>query len=567
MSSKRKIHTLLTLVSAALFIPFLGQVHLFDWDEINFAEAAREMIVTGNWTRVTIDFQPFWEKPPLFIWLQAICMKMFGVNEFAARLPNALSGIVTINLLYYWGTRFVNSRSGLLWALIYLGSLFPFFYFKTGIIDPVFNLFIVAGIIQLVQAKRSHTKQVTNYLYAGLLIGAAVLTKGPVGALVPALVFIVIWITGRFRWFFSLKQILVLFASAVIVSSVWFLPEMLRNGTGVFTNFINYQLDLLSKPVASHGQPWYYHIVVLLFGCFPASVFALPRLLGHDRNSDLDRWMLALFWVVLILFSSVTTKIVHYSSLCWFPLTYLAARQMSTVNITKPLIIFFYALIGTVVSLALIVVPWIGANRMILVEMYGARIKDVQLMAALNQHVDWTGWEWLFGAGLLMLVAVSVVWLFRNKLTDKWVIAHHLLFAVLINLVAVSVVPKVERHTQGAIIDFYKELQGKDVYVKPLHFKSYAHLFYARVMPPEPLDMVFVTRERFLNELGVKEITSLDAEKRSSFNQRMSHFLLNEELDKPAFLVVERRKLKQMKEEKHVKLFYDAGPFLVYLNR
>ena len=53
-----------------LFIPFLGRAHLFDWDEINFAESAREMIATGDYLTVRINYLPFWEKPPLFIWMQ-----------------------------------------------------------------------------------------------------------------------------------------------------------------------------------------------------------------------------------------------------------------------------------------------------------------------------------------------------------------------------------------------------------------------------------------------------------------------------------------------------------------
>ena len=57
---------ILILSGIIFFIPFLGRVHLFDWDEINFAESAREMIVTGNYHRVQINFQPFWEKPPFF---------------------------------------------------------------------------------------------------------------------------------------------------------------------------------------------------------------------------------------------------------------------------------------------------------------------------------------------------------------------------------------------------------------------------------------------------------------------------------------------------------------------
>jgi 4-amino-4-deoxy-L-arabinose transferase-like glycosyltransferase len=72
---KRNI-SLIVLTSSILFIPFLGASHLFDWDEINFAECAREMIVTGNYSQVQINFQAFWEKPPLFIWMQALSMKV-----------------------------------------------------------------------------------------------------------------------------------------------------------------------------------------------------------------------------------------------------------------------------------------------------------------------------------------------------------------------------------------------------------------------------------------------------------------------------------------------------------
>ncbi|HJY22014.1 MAG TPA: hypothetical protein VJ279_03965, partial [Hanamia sp.] len=86
--------TIIILSGIVFFIPFLGKAHLFDWDEINFAESAREMIVTGNYHQVQINFQPFWEKPPLFFWLQVGAMEMFGINEFAARFPNAIFGII-----------------------------------------------------------------------------------------------------------------------------------------------------------------------------------------------------------------------------------------------------------------------------------------------------------------------------------------------------------------------------------------------------------------------------------------------------------------------------------------
>src|SRR5690606_2382382 len=101
-----------------------------------FAESAREMLVTGNYSRVTINFEPFWEKPPLFFWLQVLSMKLFGVGEFAARFPNALFGVFTLCFIFIIGSKHHSSRFGMYWVMIYLGSFLPHFYFKTGLIDP-----------------------------------------------------------------------------------------------------------------------------------------------------------------------------------------------------------------------------------------------------------------------------------------------------------------------------------------------------------------------------------------------------------------------------------------------
>ncbi len=91
--NKKNTAILIAIIAAFFFIPFLGRVHLFDWDEVNFAECSREMIKMHDYSRVYINFKPFFEKPPMFFWMQSTAMKIFGVNEFAARFPNALCGI------------------------------------------------------------------------------------------------------------------------------------------------------------------------------------------------------------------------------------------------------------------------------------------------------------------------------------------------------------------------------------------------------------------------------------------------------------------------------------------
>ncbi len=100
-------YLILIFLGSVFFIPFLGGVHLFDWDEVNFAEIAREMIVTNDYLRMQVNFQPFWEKPPLFIWTQVLSMKIFGINEFAARFPNAIVGIITLLVIFRIGSHIV----------------------------------------------------------------------------------------------------------------------------------------------------------------------------------------------------------------------------------------------------------------------------------------------------------------------------------------------------------------------------------------------------------------------------------------------------------------------------
>src|ERR1700748_1917545 len=102
--NKTTIILLIAALAALLFIPFLGRVHLFDWDEITFADASREMIKMHDYTRVYIDFKPFWEKPPMFFWMQSTAMKAFGVTEFASRFPNAICGIITLIAVFLCGS-------------------------------------------------------------------------------------------------------------------------------------------------------------------------------------------------------------------------------------------------------------------------------------------------------------------------------------------------------------------------------------------------------------------------------------------------------------------------------
>jgi 4-amino-4-deoxy-L-arabinose transferase-like glycosyltransferase len=222
---------LLILIGAVLFIPYLGNAPLFDWDEINFAESAREMLISGNYLQVQIDFQAFAEKPPFFIWMQALSMKLFGVNEFAARLPNALIGITTMLALLAIGKRLKDKHFGALWALIYVSSFLPHFYFKSALIDPLFNLFIFTGIYfaskltendEFTAKKKRRKIRNMAVFYAGLFIGLAVLTKGPVGLLLFSLTYLVLFAISRFKRLNNLWEMIYFGIICLATISVWY---------------------------------------------------------------------------------------------------------------------------------------------------------------------------------------------------------------------------------------------------------------------------------------------------------------------------------------------------------
>lgn len=473
-------YLLLILIGAFFFIPFLGAVHLFDWDEINFAEAAREMLVTKEYLRVQIDFLPFWEKPPLFIWLQAISMKLFGVNEFAARFPNALAGIVTLGSLFYIGKKLKDERQGWIWVLLYLGSWLPHFYFKTAIIDPIFNLFIFLSFYQIYLSTTKERKT-PHYWWTGFFLGLAVLTKGPVAILIAILCLIVYLIYKKGLGRLSISSLIWISISATIFSGLWFLIDIIQNGWWFTKTFIEYQIRLFSTEDAGHRGPFLYHFIVLALGCFPASIFIWKRkkdVLPKSKADDFTLWMWIMLLVTLLLFSIVKTKIIHYSSLCYFPITYLAAKNLSSLNYisfkTNNIYRSLLLGIGVIWSIVLIALPLVGMN----LEWLKPLIKDEFAVANLDAAPSFSYFSMIIGFCALW----SLINTYRHSKLNplKSYSQFALVNAFIVATTMITYAPKVEAISQNAAISFFKDFEHKDVYVQPIGYKSYAHLFYTQ---------------------------------------------------------------------------------------
>ena len=134
------ISLVVILIAAfALFSFETGNYPLIGVDEPRYAETAREILESGNWILPQCHYEPRYDKPILYYWLEAFSMSAFGLNEFAARLPSVLAGLGMIVLAYLLGN---IQNFGLISALILASSLEIWLASRLSITDIVLCFFI-----------------------------------------------------------------------------------------------------------------------------------------------------------------------------------------------------------------------------------------------------------------------------------------------------------------------------------------------------------------------------------------------------------------------------------------
>jgi hypothetical protein len=265
----------------------------------------------------------------------------------------------------------------------------------------------------------------------------------------------------------------------------------------IIEEFIIYQIRLFNTEDSDHGGPFIYHFVVLLLGCFPSSLFLI---LAHKKSTNdtpyqlhTKRWMMSLFWVVLILFSFIVqTKIVHYSSLCYFPLTYLATYAIQKLLVGqynwKKWFHLFFVIISTLLGLAFLIIgclpilkPWLLTSNI---------IADPFAIENLKANVYWSGYEWIIGIVFLGITHFSLAKIKTGGFKYIYLLFLGSLFAVYSLIMIVA--PKVEQYSQRAAIEFYKQCAKHHFNIESIGLKSYATLFYGELDPTLKTDTSFI---------------------------------------------------------------------------
>jgi 4-amino-4-deoxy-L-arabinose transferase-like glycosyltransferase len=315
----------------------LGTWPLMEPDEGRNAEVAREMLESGRWGVPHFNGLPYLDKPVLLFWMIAIAFRAAGVGEGAARLPSALATIATMLLTYDLGTVLLGRRRGLVAALVLVTTPMVLAFARIVIFDSLLTALVAGALCCLVRARVRGNSRLWLPL-AGLAMGAATLTKGPVGFAVP----LIAWWAARgalperpdeHRTWSMLAGI----AVVILVVVPWLVvverqqPHFLR-----YALFDETLLRLTSRERFHRGGPVYFYLATLpwALGAWSVVLAALaPSLVRRYRAGGRAASAMA-FCVravvpVVIFFTLSASKRPHYVLPLLVPLSVLVAIALT----------------------------------------------------------------------------------------------------------------------------------------------------------------------------------------------------------------------------------------------
>jgi 4-amino-4-deoxy-L-arabinose transferase-like glycosyltransferase len=316
-----KLSLRVAAVAALLFVVLfwqLGSASFWDPDEAIYAETSREMLRTGDWLAPHYNEQPFFDKPILFYWLQAAGMAVAGQNELGARLAPAIAAVALVATTAWLGATLVSFEVGFAAALLLAASPPVFALAHYAILDMTFAAFLFGGVSLLTVAAlrdRPHL-QWSGYL----LIGLAVLTKGPLALALCGVAFVLGLVAlAELRRRLLALHFVAGFVIVVAIAAWWFVYMWLRFRDAFVAGYVlNENVSLFAANRFNTKFDPLFYLRVLAAGLLPWTGLAIGRLwddVRAFRQRTLDDFGILLWcWIVAILgfFTASRFKLDHY---------------------------------------------------------------------------------------------------------------------------------------------------------------------------------------------------------------------------------------------------------------
>ena len=323
------LYIFLFAIFLSAYILFLGAYPLLDIDETRYVSMASDMFADKNYMTLILNGEFFFEKPPLFFWLEILSFKILGVSEFSARLPVVLISLLPLFLLISLSRKVKDDRFAFTAGASLLTFLEYMIITKLAILDGVFASLVSASIFFYFYTffcieKYKKYFWILAYLFSGL----AVLAKGIPGAILP---FIVVFISSivfkTYKETFKYLWTIVFFFLAVLP---WHIFMMINYGDYFFAEYIikHHILRFLGSDIIHRNEPFYFYFLVLLWGLFPhifviipkttetfKQIFASKKFEFDYKKDDFSKFLALNFIAalsILLFFSTSKAKLITY---------------------------------------------------------------------------------------------------------------------------------------------------------------------------------------------------------------------------------------------------------------
>lgn len=288
-------------------------------DEGRYATIGSEMLRTGEWIVPHLNGLVYFEKPPLGYWLIALGQKIFGHTLFGARCFNAAASILTCLCLYLFCKRFLSSTVGFWAALMYGTAALPFGLSQILTLDNFLTLFVTATLLSFASGFLEENPQSArkDFYRAYIFMALAVLTKGLIGIVLPALIGIP-WLlmTRSFRRLFKthlVKGWLLFF----LIAAPWHIAVQHRYSCFAEFYFWHEHFERYLTNDHNRNQIWYFLPLAFLCGCLPWTFF-VPRFLRsawkHSMGKERAILLFSFCWAIgtLLFFSFSHSQLIPY---------------------------------------------------------------------------------------------------------------------------------------------------------------------------------------------------------------------------------------------------------------
>lgn len=323
---------LVFVVSLLFFLIGNGSLAVTDPVESNYALTAKEMVLSGDWISPRI-YGIFWYDKPIFLyWLLCISYTIFGSTDFASRFPSAVFGAASIALAAWFMLRQTGRKpAALLLSGMTATSLEVWAISHSIITDQILFFFtsttMFCTYLGLTEEKKKYI--IAAYVMAGF----AVLTKGPVGLILPGLFFLIF--AGIRK---NLSYVKRLFPIAgillfLVVTLSWYGTMYLKHDMDFIDGFLGFN-NVIRATVSEHpdANVWYYYLVLIPVSLLPWSGPCLYAL--WKRRGNYDEYVYMVVWALgtLLFYTAMATKYPTYSYIANMPLLYLGARLIMTLD-------------------------------------------------------------------------------------------------------------------------------------------------------------------------------------------------------------------------------------------